>query len=186
MLNDAICFEAVLHRLRIYGSPFGHGLAGGSGGGTDGEQALCAGHPLSFLRQACGPHQGPRVGRGRMAPAVQEAFGKPVPMAANSWRGTFPIATTVSLADGGTDGHSEAVCQGGGAARIYGMTLYKTEKFSGGFATVRVARIPTLMAARVRPEDGLAAANTHGSPSGDAAKKLSEKGFYRPPKAWAL
>ena len=52
-------------------------------------------------------------------------------MAAQPGRGTFADAAAVPLADGGTDNYPEEVRQDSQTARIYGMTLCKTEKFPG-------------------------------------------------------
>ena len=51
----------------------------------------------------------------------------------------FPDAAAVPLADGRADDHPEEVCQAGGAAGIYGMTLCKTEKFQGSPAALKAA-----------------------------------------------
>lgn len=61
------------------------------------------------------------MGKGWMAPAVQEIVRKPFPMAAQSGRSAFPDTTAVPMADGGTDDRTEKVCQASGTAGIYGM-----------------------------------------------------------------
>lgn len=61
------------------------------------------------------------MGRGRMAPVIQEIIRKPVSMAAQPGGSAFPDTAAVSLADGGADDCAEEVCQTGGAAGIYGM-----------------------------------------------------------------
>ena len=38
---------------------------------------------VSFLRETHRPHQGTCMGRGRLAPVIQAALGKPVPVAAH-------------------------------------------------------------------------------------------------------
>jgi len=73
------------------------------------------------------------MGRGRLAPVIQAALGKPVPMAAHPRGGTGIDAAAVPVADGRADHHPEEIGQAGGTAGIHGMTLCKTEKFSGGF-----------------------------------------------------
>ena len=52
-------------------------------------------------------------------------------MAAQPGGSAFPDAAAVPLADGGADDRAEEVCQAGGTAGIYGMTLCKTEKIPG-------------------------------------------------------
>ena len=72
-------------------------------------------------------------------------------MAAQRGRGTGAYTAAVPLADGGTDNYPEEVRQDSQTARIYGMTLCKTEKFPGSPAAVQGCRIP---AAHARfPED---------------------------------
>ena len=61
------------------------------------------------------------MGRGRMAPVIQEIVRKPFPMAAQFRGSTFPDATAVPLADGGADDCAENVCQTSETAGIYGM-----------------------------------------------------------------
>ena len=73
------------------------------------------------------------MGRGRLAPVIQAAFGKPVPVAAHPGGGAWINAAAVPMADGRADDHPEEISQAGGTAGIHGMTLYKTEKFSDGF-----------------------------------------------------
>ena len=68
-----------------------------------------------------------------MAPVIQAALGKPVPVAANPGGGARIDAAAVPMADGRADNHPEEIGQAGGTAGIHGMTLCKTEKFSDGF-----------------------------------------------------
>ena len=73
------------------------------------------------------------MGRGRLAPVIQAALGKPVPVAAHPGGGAWINAAAVPMADGRADNHPEEIGQAGGTAGIHGMTLCKTEKFSDGF-----------------------------------------------------
>ena len=67
------------------------------------------------------------MGKGWMAPAIQEIVRKPFPMAAQPGRSAFPDTTAVPMADGGTDDRTEKVCQTGGTTGIYGMIFnYRT------------------------------------------------------------
>ncbi len=75
-------------------------------------------------------------------------------MAAQPGRGTFADAAAVPLADGRADNYPEEIRQASQTARIYGMTLCKTEKFPGSPAVVQGCRIP---AVRVRFPGDLAA-----------------------------
>ena len=70
------------------------------------------------------------MGRGGLAPVIQAAFGKPVPVAAHPGGGAWINAAAVPMADGRADDHPEEISQAGGTAGIHGMTLCKTEKFS--------------------------------------------------------
>ena len=65
-------------------------------------------------------------------------------MATQSGGSAFPDAPAVPLADGRADGHTEKICQASGAARIYGMNLCKTEKFSGCAACLSGCGIPAV------------------------------------------
>lgn len=73
------------------------------------------------------------MGRGRMAPVIQETVRKLFPVAAQSGRSAFADTTAVPLADGRADDCPEKVCQADRTARIYGVTLCKTEKFPDCF-----------------------------------------------------
>ena len=73
------------------------------------------------------------MGRGWMAPVIQAALRKPVPVAAHPGGCTWINAAAVPVADGRADNHPEEIGQAGGTAGIHGMTLCKTEKFSDVF-----------------------------------------------------
>lgn len=74
-----------------------------------------------------------RAGMERLAPVIQAALGKPVPVAAHPGGGARINAAAVPMADGRADDHSEEIGQAGGTDGIHGMALCKTEKFSDGF-----------------------------------------------------
>ena len=56
----------------------------------------------------------------------------------------MPASYSMNLSDGRADGHTEKICQASGAARIYGMNLCKTEKFSGCAACLSGCGIPAV------------------------------------------
>lgn len=81
-------------------------------------------------------------------------------MAPQPGGGTFIDSAAVPLADGRADDYSEEVRQAGGTARIYGMNLCKTEKFSGSFDGSRASAFRQYTVRYVRPEDGFNGWNT--------------------------
>ena len=68
---------------------------------------------------------------------------------------TFVDAAAVPVADGRADDHTAKIRQTGGAAGIYGMTLCKTENFSGSFGTFRICVFRQYTAVPVRLKAGL-------------------------------
>lgn len=75
-------------------------------------------------------------------------------MVAQSGGSAFPDTAAVPLADGGTGVYAKEIRQIGGAAGIHGVSLFKTEKFPGGFDASRDCAFRLHTAMCVRPEEG--------------------------------
>ena len=79
--------------------------------------------------------------RGWLAPVIQAARGKLVPVAAPPRGGAWINAAAVPMADERTDNHPKEIGQAGGTAGIHGMTLYKTEKFLDGLPAGKMSHL---------------------------------------------